>query len=115
VTNNSRLGRRRSQRVTLIIPILVSEPIGKDRVAREQTHTLAVNRYGGLIALRSNVSPGQSLLMTHTISRVCTECRVVFLGPNHRGKRQVGVEFVDPVTNFWNISFPPPGSKPFLD
>jgi len=115
VTNNSRLGRRRSQRVTLIIPILVTEPFGNDRVTREHTHTLAVNRYGGLIALRSNVSPGQSLLVTHSISRVSTECRVVFLGPHHHDKRQVGIEFVGPATNFWNISFPPPGSKPFLD
>jgi hypothetical protein len=113
--NNSRLGRRRSQRVTLSIPVSVSEAHADDRVALERTHTLAVNRYGGLIALRSSVNPGQSLLMTHTISRVSKECRVVYLGPNHQDKRQVGVEFADPVTDFWNISFPPPGSKPFLD
>jgi hypothetical protein len=115
MTNNSRLGRRRSQRVSLIIPISVSEPQSNDRVNREHTHTLGVNRYGGLIALRCSVSCGQSLLMTHSISRVSKECRVVWLGPHHQDKRQVGVEFVDPDNNFWNISFPPPGSKPFLD
>jgi hypothetical protein len=113
--NNSRLGRRRSQRVTLSIPVSVSEPHANDRVTLERTQTLAVNRYGGLIALRSSVNHGQSLWMTHTISRVSKECRVVYLGPHHQDKRQVGVEFVDPITDFWNISFPPPGSKPFLD
>jgi len=115
VTNNIRLGRRRSQRVTLIIPVVISEAVGNGRVTREHTHTLAVNRYGGLIAVRSSVSPGQSLLLTHSISRVSKECRVVYLGPNHRDKRQVGVEFMDPVIDFWNMSFPPPGSKPILD
>lgn len=115
MTNNSRLSRRRSQRVTLSIPIMVSEPHANHRVNMERTHTLAVNRYGGLIALRSSVNRGQSLLMTNTVSRVSKECRVVYLGPNHQDKRQVGVEFVDPVTDFWNISFPAPGSRPFLE
>ncbi|HKO03123.1 MAG TPA: hypothetical protein VJW51_00160 [Candidatus Acidoferrales bacterium] len=81
----------------------------------ERTHTLAVNRYGGLVALRSSVNRGQSLMMTNTFSRVSKECRVVYLGPNQQDKRQVGVEFVGPITDFWNISFPPQGSKPFLD
>jgi hypothetical protein len=115
VTNNSRLGRRRSQRVTLSVPITVSEPQADHRVTVERTHTLAVNRYGGLIALRSDVNYGQSLMMTNTVSRVSKECRVVYVGPNLQDKRMVGIEFVDPVTDFWNISFPAPGSKPFLD
>ncbi len=118
MANNSRLGRRRSQRVTLSIPIVVSEPQANHRgtpQSGERTHTLAVNRYGGLIALGSSVSPGQSLLLTNPVSRVSKECRVVYLGPNHHDKRQVGVEFMDPVTDFWNISFPAPGSKPFLE
>ncbi len=77
MTNNSRLGRRRSQRVTLSMPIMVSEAHADRLVTMERTHTLAVNRYGGLIAVRSGVNRGQSLLMTNTVSRVSTECRVV--------------------------------------
>lgn len=108
---NSRLGRRRSQRVTLSVRIVVSEPDTSLRNTVEKTHTLAVNRYGGLIALQANVSCGQNLLLTNTVSRVTKECRVVYLGPNHYDKRQVGVEFLDPVTDFWNISFPAPGVR----
>ncbi len=115
MTNNTRLGRRRSQRVTLSIPVSVSEPEADQQATMERTHTLAVNRYGGLLSLRSTVNRGQSLLMTNAFSRVSKECRVVYLGPNQQDKRQVGVEFVGPVTDFWNISFPAPGSKPFLD
>ena len=115
MTSNSRLGRRRSQRVTLCFPIMVSEPYEDYRATMERTHTLAVNRYGGLIALGANVNRGQRLLITNTVSRVSKECRVVYLGRHHQDKRQVGVEFVDPVTDFWNISFPAPGSRPFLE
>ncbi len=115
MTHNSRWGRRRSQRVTLSMPIVVSEPHENHRDTMERTHTLAVNRYGGLIALRSSVHRGQCLLMTNTVSRVSKECRVVYLGLNHQDKRLVGIEFVGPVTDFWNISFPDPGARPFLE
>jgi hypothetical protein len=115
VTNNSRLGRRRSQRVTLCVPIVVSEQQANHRFFIERTHTLGVNRYGGLIALRCSVDPGQRLLVTHAKSRVSKVCRVVYLGPTHQDKRQVGVEFEDADSNFWNISFPAPGARPYLD
>ena len=106
--SNSRLGRRRSLRVTLRMPIVVSEPESGPHHALEKTHTLAVNRYGGLIAMHASVRWGQSLLLTNPFSRVTQECRVVYLGPNQHSKRQVGVEFTEPVSNFWNISFPAP-------
>jgi hypothetical protein len=115
VTNESNLGRRRSQRVALSIPVTVAEPQSNRRVIVERTHTLAVSRYGGLIALRSSVGPGQSLLMTNRVSRVSKECRVVYLGPHDQDNWQVGVEFVDPATEFWNITFPAPRSKPSPD
>jgi len=115
VINNSRLGRRRSQRVTLRIPIVISEPQSDQHASVERTHTLSVSRCGGLIALSSSVNHGQNLLLTHTISRVSTECRVVYLGPPHQDKQQVGIEFVDPAANFWNISFPAPDTKAILD
>jgi len=99
----------------MIVPISVSHAQANDRLNREHTHTLSVNRYGGLIALRSSVSTGQSILLTHSISGVSKECRVVYLGPQQRDKRQVGVEFLDPLTDFWEVSFTAPGSKPIPD
>jgi hypothetical protein len=111
----SRLSQRRSQRVTLRVSVVVSESETDNRVNVERTHTIAVNRYGGLIALRASVRQGQNLLLTNSVSRQSKECRVVYLGPNRLGERQVGVEFTDPVTDFWNISFPPPGAKAILE
>jgi len=112
VKSNFRLGRRRSQRVTLCVPVVVSEPQSNHGRPLERTHTLAVSRYGGLLVLRASVNWGQSLLLTNTCSRVSQECRVVYLGPGHHDKRQVGIEFMGPVANFWNISFPAPAVKP---
>ena len=77
----------------------------------EDTYSLSVNKHGGLIALRASVSLGQKLTLTNKATRQTKECRVVCLGPAQVDKRQVGIEFSDPVTDFWNISFPPPGSK----
>ena len=104
--SNSRLGRRRSQRVTLRMPVVVSEPQSDSRQALERAHTLSVSRYGALIALSSSVNWGQALLLTNPFSRVSQECRVVYVGPDHQDKRHVGVEFMGTETNFWNISFP---------
>jgi hypothetical protein len=109
------LGRRRSQRVTLSVRILVSEPHANHSGATERTCTLAVNRHGGLLALGASVKYGQSLLLTNSASRVSQECRVVYLGPLHQDKRQVGFEFLNPAVDFWNISFPAPGSRPMLE
>jgi hypothetical protein len=115
MTHNGRFGRRRSKRVTLSIPVLISDPLADHKLPLERTHTLAVNRHGGLLALRTSVKPGQRLVLTNTVSRVSKECHVVYLGPHQQDKQQVGIEFEDPVTDFWNISFPAPGSKPLLD
>jgi len=104
--NNSRLGRRRSQRVTLRMPVVVSEPQADSSQTLERTHTLSVSRYGGLIAMSASVNWGQSLLLTNPFSRVSQECRVVYVGHDQQDKRQVGVEFMGTETNFWNISFP---------
>lgn len=103
---------RRSQRVTLRVPVVVSQPQSGKGVTFERTHTIAVNRNGGLISLRASVSQGQNLLLTNSATRESKECRVVYLGPNQSDKRQVGIEFLDPVSDFWNIAFPAPGARP---
>ena len=110
--NNSRLGRRRSLRLTLRMPVVVSESQSSPHYPLERAQTLSVSRHGGMLALRSSVNWGQNLLLTHPFSRVSQECRVVYLGPEHQEKRQVGIEFLGPVTNFWNVSFPSPNIRP---
>jgi len=106
--SNSRLGRRRSQRVALSMPVVVFEPQSSQKEPIEKTRTLSVSLHGGLMTLRAAVSCGQSLLVTNPYSRVSQACRVVYVAPEKQEVRQVGFEFLEPVTNFWNISFPIP-------
>jgi hypothetical protein len=94
------------------MPVVVSEPESSPHYPLERAHTLSVSLHGGLIALRSNVNWGQSLTLTNPFSRVSQQCRVVYVGPEQQERRHVGIEFLGPVTNFWNISFPSPAIRP---
>jgi len=107
--SNSRLGRRRSQRVALSMPVVVWEPEAAGTEPMEKTRTLSVSRHGGLMMLSADVACGQSLMVTNAFSRVSTECRVVYVSADKQQRpegRQVGFEFLEPEMNFWNISFP---------
>ncbi len=104
-------GSRRSERVALRVPIVISGSETGTRLTFERTHTITVSRHGSLIALRAHVRAGQDLLLTNSATHESRECRVVYLGPNQQDKRQVGVEFMDPVTDFWNGSTPASGSE----
>ena len=102
---------RRSQRVILRVPLRVADSGADLKPKIEETYSLSVNKHGGLIALRSKVNLGQKLTLINKTTSERKECRVVCLGPSQLDKRQVGIEFADPVTDFWKIDFPHPGSK----
>lgn len=100
--------RRRSQRVILTLPIIVSSEEGSNGPAfQEETHTLVVNLHGALIALAARVTKGQKLRLKNRATQAEQACRVASLGPIADGKGQVGVEFLQPSPDFWHISFPP--------
>ncbi len=105
--SNSRLGRRRSQRVALSMPVVVWEPESDRREPIEKTRTLSVSRHGGLMTMSADVACGQNLMVTNAFSRETQECRVVYVASDKQEARQVGFEFLEPLApNFWNISFP---------
>jgi hypothetical protein len=76
-------------------------------VASEETRTLIVNALGALIQLALTVEIGQLLGIKNTRTMEEIVCRVIHLGPNQPGKRDVGVEFEVPSPRFWRIAFPP--------
>jgi hypothetical protein len=73
----------------------------------EFTHMLSVNANGGSLALAARVQPGQRILVVNKSTGEERECRVADLGSLQDGKWTVGIEFAEPVDNFWKISFPP--------
>ena len=98
---------RRSQRVCLRLPILVLREGPKSNVASEETQTLIVNAHGALIQLALTVEMGQLLAIKNRQTLEQLVCRVVHLGPDQLGKKEVGIEFETPSPRFWRISFPP--------
>jgi hypothetical protein len=105
---NSRMSHlRRSQRVCLSLPIVVLREGPGTNVASEETHTLIVNAHGALIQLALTVEIGQLLGIKNMQTMEELVCRVVHLGPDHPGKREVGIEFELASPRFWRIAFPP--------
>ena len=100
-------GRRRSMRVLLSVPILVSGKTASNQDFKEETRTLVVNAHGALIALAAQVTAQQSVTLSNKATQQSIDCRVVHLGSAQAGKTQVGLEFVKPSGKFWQIDFPP--------
>lgn len=100
-------GRRRSMRVLLSVPILVSGKNNKQEEFHEETRTLVVNAHGALISLAAPVVADQRITVSNKATRESRECRVVYLGTANAGKVQMGIEFEKPSPSFWQIDFPP--------
>jgi len=58
------------------------------------------------------VVPGQSLLLVNENTSRSTETRVAHVRRERDGNLFVGLEFVNPDTNFWKMTFPVPGARP---
>ena len=100
-------GRRRSMRVLLSVPIIVSGKNANDQDFKEETRTLVVNAHGALIALEAHVVAQQNVTLSNKSTQQSIDCRVVHIGSAQGGKTQVGVEFIKPSGKFWQIDFPP--------
>jgi hypothetical protein len=101
------VGRRRSMRVLLSVPVIVSGKTTSNQDFQEETRTLVVNAHGALISLAARVAAGQQILMSNRATQEVRECKVVYLGNAQGGKTQMGIEFVKPCPKFWRIDFPP--------
>jgi hypothetical protein len=67
---------------------------------------LSVSAHGGSLALASKVEKGQTILVVNKKTGEERECRVVYVGSLQCSKWTVGIEFAEPVENFWKINFP---------
>lgn len=104
-----RTGRRlrRSRRLTLSIRVHVFGLNVFREAFNEFTQMLSVNAHGGSLALAAQVKQGQRILVVNKSTGEERECRVADVEPSKDNKWAVGIEFAEPVENFWKISFPP--------
>jgi hypothetical protein len=98
---------RRSQRVVLAMPIVVSGEIRGRTPFSQETRTMVVNAHGALLLLRIAVRVGQLLTLKNLKTQEQQSCRVVNIAINQDGKMEAAVEFLTPAPRFWRIAFPP--------
>jgi hypothetical protein len=104
--------RRRTLRVSMALPIIVhgQNDLGEKFCVRATTRS--VNKQGALLAMDEMVVPGQSLLIVNENTNRSAETRVAHVRRDRDGKLYVGLEFVNPDSNFWMMTFPLPGARP---
>lgn len=106
------LGRRRSQRVLMQVPVRIKGADAQGKPFEEFTETLAINAHGALVLLEARVTSGSAVKMQHKRTEEEQECHVAFLGPVRGGKAEIGLEFSAPRPSFWRVSFPPEDWSP---
>ncbi len=102
-TNN----RRRSDRVSISVPITLSSFETSDREFKETGRTLSVSRYGAAIILRKQLSPVQQIKIRSIESGKEAIAQVVGQIGQQSDGYVYGVAFVDRNANPWSIEFPP--------
>ena len=104
--------RRRTQRVSLNVPLVVHGQAEDGQKFSIHVKSSAVSQHGAQLETEYPVVVGQVLLLLNENNARKVECRVCSILRKRDGKTHVGVEFLSGEINFWNMTFPIPGAKP---
>jgi alcohol dehydrogenase, propanol-preferring len=99
--------KRRSQRLSLRIPVVLIGSDGAGKPFGEVTDTLVVNAHGALIELKTVLRDNQNLLLRNKASGERQSCRVVWFKVGEGGLQTAALEFSTPAPKFWQVNFPP--------
>jgi len=99
--------KRRTQRVHIAMPVVVKDAPGAETFKPEDTLTISVNAFGGLLRVASALKRGQKFIIVNPRTQEEVLCLVIFVGQKEGVRTQVGFEFVQPAPSFWRIVFPP--------
>jgi len=99
---------RRSTRVTISIPIVISGVDADGNNFSEPVRTLVVNKHGGKVATSHHLALGSEILLANRAMGVVAKARVVWLGEKDDAGdlRPVGLELLE-AQNVWGMNFPP--------
>lgn len=101
--------QRRSERILIDLPLVVRGESAKDNgIFREETFTLTISAHGALVMLENKVSLGQKIILVNPTNSDEREGKVSYVGPDRAGLAKVGVEFLRPAPEFWQIGSAPP-------
>jgi len=103
--------QRRSERVLLDVPVVLFGESLDHRPFREETFTVTVSAHGALLMLENRVAIGQKVRLANPGNWDEREAHVAYVGADHAGLAQVGIEFDQPSPQFWQVSSPPSNWK----
>jgi hypothetical protein len=104
--------QRRSQRIVLSVPLLISGKRASGPPIAEESTTLIVSAHGALLLIREPMILGQVLTLTNLSTTEEIICTVIDIAEGTSGVREVGVEFATECSRFWRVSFPPADWSP---
>jgi hypothetical protein len=99
--------RRRSQRVTLQVVVLIRVNMPDGRYLQVQAFTSVVNAHGGLLESPLKLATNQKILLINPHAGEEVSCRVVRVEGPTLALYEVAVEFDQRSAQFWPINFPP--------
>ncbi len=98
---------RRSDRISISVPIQVQGIDSKGKPFNEKTHTLVISRYGAVIVLARPLASGQEFAIRCIGTGREAKSRVVGQVGGSAAGYLYGVEILDSDVNLWEINFPP--------
>ena len=104
--------RRRSERSSLALPVIVRGVSLDAKPFQEESFTLSVSAHGALVALTTTVTLGQALFLRNPQTQEEVGGWVTRFGPPRGGLAQIGIELVHPDVEFWSAR---PRTRPSLD
>jgi PilZ domain len=100
--------RRRSDRVMLTIPLVISGVDNYGRRFEAEGRTVSLNRHGLLVHATRPLRLGQVVVLSNLLGHREAEFRAVGpVAPLVEGAGEWALESVDPDSNIWGIGFPP--------
>jgi hypothetical protein len=93
--------RRTTRRVSVRLPVFIYGRTPEGDPFYEETQTILVNGYGGLISLSAPVRPGQQLVMTNHGNDYTEQCVVVSVEVLADDRRKIALKFPRPAPQFW--------------
>lgn len=99
---------RRSTRLSISIPVVISGEDAEGKSFSECVRTLIVNKHGGKIATAHRVPIGNEVTIENRALGVVAKATVVWLGGNHGQPNfhHVGLQLLE-AQNVWGVVFPP--------
>ena len=103
-TNNE---KRRSERLKLTVPVLVTTATVDGRDVQEIAKTVIVNAHGGLFRSTMEFLVAQPLVLTNLNTNMKESARVVHAEPLQAGGFGVAFEFDNAAPEFWQLENAP--------